>query len=67
MSVVLQSVGHELSARLGPRCDSEGGELRKKPLHANSQAGLTELAMKAYSVLAQPQRHSGEMDTVVVR
>jgi hypothetical protein len=60
--IVLQPVGREFSAGLGPGFDTESSELGKEPLHAYPQASLTQLAMKAYSILAQPQRQNGEMD-----
>jgi hypothetical protein len=63
---VLQPGRRELPACLGPWCDPEGGESGKEPLHANPYARLTQMAMKAYSLLAQPERPGGEMNTVVV-
>ena len=47
VSVVLQPGRRELPACLGPRCDPEGGESGKEPLHANPYARLTQMAMKA--------------------
>jgi hypothetical protein len=66
MAVALQAEGRPLSARLRPECDPEGGKPRNEPSDAHPNASLAKPAMKANAFLGQPQRQSGEPDSVVV-